>query len=240
MKIWTRRRELATIVLGAYLTFFPWIFGMSWDERSAANAALVGILLIYAALWGMVIAESRVARGAKVALGSWLLMAPLVLGSADLAATLSAWIVGALVLASADTARIAREVASSLRANYLLFQTRTVTPESIVKFSALQRSVGPEQLARQIVESSHQIRRTLLEEPSDLVVETCALGYSESAENMITLAKLVDAELEEAGLLRRLRLRATLRRAADALSLARQTFPPDVVSANLGSDSASG
>ena len=230
MKIWTRRQNLTTIVVGAYLSFSPYIFGMSWETTSTANAAIVGILLIEVALWHMVVDGSKGAGRAKVALGCWLLVAPLVLSFASLAATLSAWIAGLLLLASADTARIAREVASALQANYLRYQTRTITPENITKFSSPQRLVGPDQLARQIVESSHQIRRTLLEEPPDLVVEMCALGYSESAENMIALVKLVDAELAKAGLLRRLRLRATLRRAADALSLARQATPPDVVS----------
>jgi hypothetical protein len=177
MKILARRRVLMDVLLGAYLSFSPWIFGVSWDAKSSANATIVGIVLVEAVLWGMLVPGSRVAARAKVALGSWLLVAPLVLSSADLAAALSAWIVGALVLASADTARIAFDLATSWRANYLHYQAHTLTPQSITKFGGPERPMSPERLAKQIVESSNQIRRTLFEEPSDLEVETCALGY---------------------------------------------------------------
>jgi hypothetical protein len=227
MMIWARRRNLAVVLPAAYLISSPWIFGMSWDVKSAANATLVGILLIEATLWGMLVPEPRVATRAKVALGGWLLVSPFVLSSADRAAALSVWIVGFLVLASADTARIARKLVISWRANYLRYQAHTITPESILEFRDPEKPEKPERLARQIVESSHQIRRTLLEEPSELEVETCAFGYSSCAENMITLVQLVNEELAKAGPLRRLRLKATLRRAADSLSLARQAFPPD-------------
>ncbi len=217
------------VLLGAYLSFSPWIFGMTWDAKSAANAVIVGILLIGAVLWGMLVPDSRVAGRAKVALGGWLLVSPFVLSSADLAAALSAWGVGALMLASADTARVAFDLATSWRANYLRYQAHTITPESIAKFGGPEEPVSPERLARQIVESSDQIRRTLLEEPSGLEVETCASGYRTCAENMIVLVRLVDEELEKSNPIRRLRLRSTLRRATDSLSLARETFPPETL-----------
>ncbi len=66
------------------------------------------------------------------------------------------------------------------------------SPESIAEFGGPEEPVSPERLARQIVESSDQIRRTLFEEPSGLEVETCALGYRTCAENMIMLVRLVD------------------------------------------------
>jgi SPW repeat len=229
MKIWARRRVLMGLLLGAHLSFSPWIFGMSWDAKSSANAAIVGIFLIEAALWDMLVPRSQAAGRAKVALGGWLLVSPFVLSSADRAAALSAWIVGALVLASADTARVACDLATSWRANYLRYQAHTITPESITKFGGPEEPVKSERLARQIVESSDQIRRTLLEEPSGLEVETCALGYRTCAENMITLVRLIDEELEKSNPIRRRRLRAALRRATDSLSLARETFPPEVL-----------
>lgn len=231
MKLWTRTRQLTAILPGAYLSLSPWIFGMSWEVKSAANAAIVGLFLVEAALWGMLIPESRVAGWAKVALGGWLLVAPFVLNSADRAAALSAWMVGALVLASADTARIARDLATSWNARYLRYQAHTITPESIIKHSGSEEPVSPELLARQIEESSDQIRRTLLEEPSDLEVETCVLGYRTCTERMITLVRLIDEEFETSNPIRRRRLRAALRRATHSLSLARQGFPPEVLRA---------
>ena len=158
-----------------------------------------------------------------------MLASPFVLSSADRAAVLSTWIVGALVLASSDTARVACDLATSWRATYLRYQAHTITPESITKFDGPEEPVSPERLARQIVESSDQIRRTLLEEPSGLEIETCALGYSTCAENMVMLARLIDEELEKSNPIRRRRLRAALRRATNSLSLARQAFPPEAL-----------
>jgi hypothetical protein len=228
MKIWSRRRDLTTILLGAYLSLSQWIFGMSWDAKSTANAVIVGILLIEATLWGMLVPETRAAGRARVALGGWLLASPFVLSSADRAA-LSTWIVGALVLASSDTARVACDLATSWRATYLRYQAHTITPESITKFDGPEEPVSPERLARQIVESSDQIRRTLLKEPIGPEIETCALGYRTCAENMVMLARLIDEELEKSNPIRRRRLRATLRRATNSLSLARQAFPPEAL-----------
>jgi hypothetical protein len=229
MKIWSRRQNLMALLLGAYLYFSPWIFGMSWDVRSAVNAAIVGIFLIGAALWGMLIPESRVAGRAKVAFGGWLLVSPLVLSSADHTAALSTWIVGALVLAAADTARIARDLAAFWRAKYLHYQAHTMTPECITKSAGPEEPVSPERLARQLVESSDQIRQTLLEEPSDLEIETCALGYRTCAENMVMLVRFIEEELDKSNPIRRRRLRAALNRATYSLSLVRQAFPPEAL-----------
>lgn len=227
MKTRARRRNLTLIVLGACLSISPWILGMSWDTKTAANYAIVGIFLVEAVVWGMLVPKSRVATRAKVALGGWLLMSPFVLSSADRVAALSAWLVGAFVLASVDTARVACDLATSWRANYLRYQARTITPENITKSEAPDEHVSPERLTRQIVESSEQIRRTLLEEPSGLETETCALGYRTCAENMVMLVQLTDDELEKSNPVRQLRLRAALRRATYSLSLAREAFPPE-------------
>lgn len=229
MKIRAFRRNLTTILPGAYLSFAPWIFGMTWDAKSTANAVIVGILLVEATLWGMLVHETRAAGRAKVALGGWLLASPFVLSSADWAAALSAWIVGALVLTSADTAKVACDLATSWRTTYLHYQAHMITPESITKFGGPEEPVSPERLARQIVESSDQIHRTLLGEPSGLEIETCALGYRTCVETMAVLVRLIDEELEKSNSIRRRRLRVALRRATYSLSLARQAFPPEAL-----------
>ncbi len=231
MKIWARRRDLTDILLGAYLCFSPWIFGMTWDAKSSANAWFIGVILVAVGLWSMLLVPgSRAAGRAKAALGSWLLMAPFVLNSGDLAADFSGWVVGAQALVSAGAPRIAFGLATSLRANYLSYQARTMTPESIIKFGGSKEPVSPERLAKQIVECSDQIRRAPLEKSSDSEVELCVLGYRTCAEDMITLVRLVDEELEKSGPIRRLRLRMALRRATESLSQAREAFPPEALS----------
>ncbi len=230
MKIWARSRDLITISLGAYLSFSPWIFGMTWDAKSSANAWFIGVILVQVGLWSMLLVPgSRAARRAKAALGSWLLIAPFVLNAGDLAADISAWVVGALALMSARMPRTAFGLATSLRANYLRYQARTITPESIIKFGGSKEAVSPERLAKQIVESSNQIRRALLEKPSGLEVEMCALGYRTCAEDMITLVRLVDEELEKSGPIRRMRLKTALRRASNSLSKACEAFPSEAL-----------
>lgn len=224
MKILARSRGLVDALLGAYLALSPWILGTTWDVKSWANASIVGICLVEVALWRMLVTDSLVARWAKLSLGGWLLAAPFVLGFADRAATLTTCVVAALVLASTDTQRIASELLASWRATYLRYQAHTMTPQDIANLSGLEGPMTPEQLARQIVESSDQIRRTLLEEPSGLEVETCALGYRRCTENVITLVQLIDEELGKSNSIRRRRLRAALRRATYSLSLTREVF----------------
>ena len=101
--------------------------------------------------------------------------------------------------------------------------------EAFAKAGGPVSPVSAERLAKQIVESSDQIRRTLLEEPSDLEIEMCALGYRNCMENMIMLVRLIDGELERSNPIRRLRLRAALNRATDSRSLARKAFAPEAL-----------
>ena len=118
MTIRSHRRSLAHVLAGTYLALSPWICGMSWDVRIAANATLVGVCIVLITLWGVLISGSQLARWVKVSLGGWLLVSPVALGLADWPAALSAWVVGALVLTSADTARFAlpaRRTVSHLR-----------------------------------------------------------------------------------------------------------------------------
>ena len=51
MKVFTpRRRNWATVLLGAYLLIAPWIFGTFGDEASSANAWIVGTCIVVATL----------------------------------------------------------------------------------------------------------------------------------------------------------------------------------------------
>jgi hypothetical protein len=184
-------RDLASILPGACLAFMPWVFGMSWDAKSTANASLVGVGLVEATLWVLVVGESRFGRWTKTALGGWLLVSPFVLGFAAPAPRLSAWIVGALVLASADTARTGFDLTTLIRSNCLRYRALTLTPERLIKLGDPEEPPTPERLARRITDSSEQIRRTLLGRPSEPEVEMCALGYRACAEDAVMLASLV-------------------------------------------------
>ncbi len=89
----------------------------------------------------------------------------------------------------------------------------------------------PEELSRRIVERADEIHRTLLESPSEVQVEMCALGYRACVNDMITLTHLVNEEMKSAGPVKRLKLHAARKRATDSLSGARDAMPPGALRA---------
>lgn len=112
------------------------------------------------------------------------------------------------------------------------YRARRLSPEDIVRHHTQEREVDtPEELSHRIVERADEIHRTLLESPSEVQVEMCALGYRACVNDMITLTHLVNEESKATGPIRRLRLRAARRRATDSLSIAREAMPPDVLRA---------
>ena len=112
------------------------------------------------------------------------------------------------------------------------YRARRLSPEDIVRYQTQEREVDtPEELSRRIVERADEIHRTLLESPSEVQVEMCALGYRACVNDMITLTHLVKEESKATGPIRRLRLRAARRHATDSLSIAREAMPPDVLRA---------
>jgi hypothetical protein len=101
----------------------------------------------------------------------------------------------------------------------------------IVRYRAEETPPTPERLSKSIVERAEEIHKTLLESPDELQVEMCALGYRACVEDMITLTHQVSEELASAGPIRRARLNAAKRRAADALYGVRQALPPSALRA---------
>ena len=84
MKVFTpRRRNWATVLLGAYLFIAPWI---------------VGTCIVVATLRVPIVSGPRAAELIRVGLGAWLLASPFVLGFAGSATAWNAWVVGALTL----------------------------------------------------------------------------------------------------------------------------------------------
>ncbi len=90
---------------------------------------------------------------------------------------------------------------------------------------------SPEQLSSSIVERTAEIRRSLAEEPSEIRVEMCTLGYKACVNDMITLTHLANAELPNAGFFRRVQLRRARKKATDALAEARKALPPGALRA---------
>jgi len=84
----------------------------------------------------------------------------------------------------------------------------------------------PEGLSRSIVERAEEIKRALGDSPSPVRVEMCSLGYRACANDMLTLAHLINGEVPSASPLRRLKLRRCRRRATEALAAANAALPP--------------
>jgi hypothetical protein len=109
-----------------------------------------------------------------------------------------------------------------------------LSPEGIVEHrapSAEAEADTPEELSHRIVERADEIHRTLLESPSEVQVEMCALGYWACVNDMITLTHLVNEEMKTAGPVKRLKLHAARKRATDSLSGAREAMPPGALRA---------
>ena len=226
-------RDWATLNIGIYLLFSPWIFGISRDAPSSGNAWLMGISLILVTLWALLAAGARVGELIRVGIGVWLLASPLALGFTDSSMAYSAWITGALVLGLTSILNLAFDMQNWLREKRLGHRARTVSPESIISYEHSGDAMEPESLSRQIVERSYQIYRTLQSRPSDVEAQMCALGYRACADDMITLCRLVDKELLDAGPVRQLRLKMLRNRTAYALSRARTALPRELRRSSL-------
>ena len=129
-------------------------------------------------------------------------------------------------------------LAAALLLRYVMrspaYRARRLSPDAIVRHRApeAQEEAGtPEELSRRIVERADEIHRTLLESPSEIQVEMCALGYRACVNDVITLTHLVNEEMKTAGPIKRLKLRAARKRATDSLSAAREAMPPGALRA---------
>ena len=109
---------------------------------------------------------------------------------------------------------------------------RAISPEAITgNGPEAPRNDSPEALSRSIIERATEIRRTLAEEPTEIRVEMCTLGYKACVNDMITLTHLTNEQLPNVGLLKRVRLRRGRKKATDALAEARNALPPGALRA---------
>lgn len=113
------------------------------------------------------------------------------------------------------------------------YSARRLSPQEVVQYmgSDEEELSTPEQLSRSITERADEIYRTMLESPSEIQIEMCALGYRICVEDMITLTQQINQELRTAGPIRRTRLRLARRRAVDSLSHVREALPPSALRA---------
>jgi hypothetical protein len=159
---------------------------------------------------------------------AWLLASPFALGFAGSNAAWNTWIVGALILALADTLSLAFDFLSWLHALELHYQARRISPKKCLRYGEREEHMPPERLCRHIVECSYEIRRTLLGQTSDVEAGMCLMGYRACLNDGIRLNRLIDKELSESGPVRRLRLEIIRRQAARSLARAREVIPPGV------------
>lgn len=104
-------------------------------------------------------------------------------------------------------------------------RVRKISPEQVLVHKPSEEPVGPRMLCRRIVERAEQIRRTLLNDPSEIEIDMCAMGYGACLEDMGLLIDNVEAELFDCAPIRRLRLRALRRKAAGAIFGMHEAFP---------------
>lgn len=114
------------------------------------------------------------------------------------------------------------------------YRLRRLSPEAITGHRPRRPAApSPEDLSHFITERAQEIRRSLTEFPADETrIEMCALGYRACANDMITLTHLVNENLPQASLLRRMKLRRARKRAIDALAEAREALPPEALRAS--------
>ena len=124
-----RWRDWATLLIGGYLLFSPWIFGASGDEASSANAWVIGACAAAAALWALLEAGPRAIELARVGIGVWLLVSPFALGFAGSVMAWNAWIAGVLMVTLTDLPNLYFDLQSWLQAKRLNYQARDLAGE---------------------------------------------------------------------------------------------------------------
>ncbi len=108
MKHW---QDSINALLGVWLILAPWALGFQGDSSAAANTAIVGLLLLAAAL-GAIFVPRAWEEWTESALGLWLVLSPWALGFDTLAARANAVVAGLVILTLALWALQDYEVAT--------------------------------------------------------------------------------------------------------------------------------
>ena len=135
-------------------------------------------------------------------------------------------VAGLLVVASVGITEVTRALVALVPERRTLHRVRNLTPEKIVRYKRPVRvEETPTLISSRIVERSEQIRRALAARPSEMEIAMCAMGYSACADDLLILIQLVGERFPKSNPIRRLRMRAAVRRAAVSLARARKAFP---------------
>lgn len=212
----------ASLAIGVYLLLCRFLVGGS--AEAIWSAYLTGSIVLLTGAFALALPRMRGVFAVRIVSGAWLLLSPFVLAFGG-AAAVSAWVAGALLVATGEPLRALFAFAASARIVLLAYGLKALSPHHVS--SVRCRHVPPEAelLGRRIVECCVQIRATMLEDPSETEIEACSLGYRACAEDMVTLTALIALERPKAGVLRRLRLWAIKGEAREALVRAQETLP---------------
>jgi hypothetical protein len=94
-------QDAVNVILGIWLVVSPWALGFAGEKVALANAVVVGLLLIAAAL-GAILVPRAWEEWTEAVLGLWLIVSPWLLGFAALvAARNDAVVIGIVTLALA-------------------------------------------------------------------------------------------------------------------------------------------
>lgn len=95
---WKDDLDLIDVMLGIWLVISPWLLGAMPRGSAFGTLVIMGLIVAAVALWALRRPMERVPEWIMLALGVMLFLSPWALGfHGETAATLNAWIVGAVL-----------------------------------------------------------------------------------------------------------------------------------------------
>jgi len=92
-------QDVVNALLGVWVVLSPWALGFQDSKTAAANAVLVGVALVAAALGAMLVPRAW-EEWTECALGVWLVISPWVLGFSALQVAMLAAVCSGIVIAA--------------------------------------------------------------------------------------------------------------------------------------------
>ena len=91
-------QDVVNALLGVWLVLSPWIVGFQGERTPTANAVVVGVALIAAALGAMIVPRAW-EEWIECALGVWLVISPWVLGFSTMRDPMLSTVISGIVVA---------------------------------------------------------------------------------------------------------------------------------------------
>ncbi len=98
MKAWSRWQDWVSVALGLWLFFSPWLLGVSDVEAAARSGWILGALIVAVALWALASPQSTYSEWCNSVLGLAALVAPWVVGFADLGGPAWSFVASGLIV----------------------------------------------------------------------------------------------------------------------------------------------